>query len=348
MIRVSIVGASGYVGEGLIRAVLGHPECKLSLLVSEHSAGKNIGDVLPPLRNELDMVTVNASPEEIAEKSDVVFTARKGAETFAVAPRLLKAGVKVIDLGGEFRLTDTAVYEQWYKESHLCKDLQAEAVYGLPELFKERIKTARLVGNPGCYVTSALLALAPLLAADLIEPDGIIIDSYSGLSGAGRQYKPDVGNLFVDIDGNMRAYGVGKHRHIPEIEQVLSHVAEKPITVTFVPHLVPFERGILTTAFARPKRGATTEKALQATRAFYKERVAPFVRVLDRVEDVTVTNTVRSNYCDISMQVVERSNQMVIASSLDNLVKGAAGQALQNLNLMCGFEETMGLKGRSL
>ena len=348
MIRVSIVGASGYVGEGLIRAVLGHPQCKLSLLVSEHAAGKKIGVLLPSLRNELDMQTVSASPEEISAQSDVVFTAKKGTETFAVVPGLLKGGAKVIDMGGEFRLTDFAAYEQWYKEPHACKELLTEAVYGLPELFKDRIRSARLVGNPGCYVTSALLALAPLLAADLIEPGGLIIDSYSGLSGAGRQYKQDLGNLFVDIDGNMRAYNVGKHRHTPEIEQALSLVAGRPIVVTFVPHLVPLERGILSTIFARPKPGINTEKALDALRTFYHERQAPFVRILDRVDDVTIGNVVRSNYCDISVQVVERSNQMVIISSLDNLVKGAAGQALQNLNLMCGFDETLGLKGRSL
>ncbi|MCY3023864.1 MAG: N-acetyl-gamma-glutamyl-phosphate reductase [Planctomycetota bacterium] len=348
MVRVSIIGATGLVGECLIRAVLGHPQCKLALLVSEHAAGKKIGDLLPPLRGELDMQTVAATPEEVAAASDVVFTAKKGAETFAVVPSLLKAGTKVIDIGGEFRFKDAAVYEQWYKEQHACKDLLREAVYGLPELFKEQIRTARLIGNPGCYVTSAILALAPLLAADVIERAGIVVDSYSGLSGAGRQFNPKNSNLFVDIDENMRAYNVGTHRHMPEIEQALSVVAGQPIVLTFVPHLAPLDRGILTTCFARPKPGLTTEKARAATRDFYQRRGAPFVRVLDRVEDVAISNVVRGNYCDLGVQVVERSNQVVVASALDNLVKGAAGQALQNLNLMCGLEETMGLKGRSL
>jgi len=348
MIRVSIIGATGLVGECLIRALLGHPECKLSLLVSDHAAGKKIGDLLPPLRNELDMTTVSATPEEVAARSDIVFTAKKGTETFAVVPALLKGGAKVIDIGGEFRFKDAAIYEKWYKEEHGCKDLLKDAVYGLPELFKEKIKSATLIGNPGCYVTSAVLALSPLLEAGLIEETGIVVDSYSGLSGAGRQHSPKIGNLFVDIDGNMKAYNVGTHRHTPEIEQALSIVAGKPIVLTFVPHVVPMDRGILTMAFARPKAGLMTEKALDAMRGFYSKREAPFVRVLNSVDEVAVSNVVRSNYCDVSVTVVERSNQVVIASTLDNLVKGAGGQGLQNLNLMCGFDETLGLKGRSL
>ena len=348
MIRVSIIGATGLAGEGLIRAVLGHPQCQLALLVSEHAAGKKIGELLPALRNELDLATVAASPAEVAAASDIVFTAKKGSETFALVPGLLQAGAKVIDIGGEFRFKDAAVYEQWYKEPHACKDLLREAVYGLPELFKEQIKTARLVANPGCYVTSTVLALAPLLAANLVEKDGLIVDSYSGLSGAGRQFNPKLSNLFVDIDENMRAYNVGTHRHTPEIEQALTHAAGAPITLTFVPHLAPLDRGILTTAFARPRAGINTEQALSAMQKFYQQRGAPFVRVLDSLQEVAVGNVARSNYCDVSVQVLERSRQVVVAAALDNLVKGAAGQALQNLNLMCGLDETLGLKGRSL
>jgi N-acetyl-gamma-glutamyl-phosphate reductase len=348
MIRVSIVGATGLAGECLIRALLGHPQCKISMLVSDHAAGRPIGELLPPLRGELDMATVSATPEEIAAQSDVVFTAKKGTETFAVVPGLLKGGAKVIDIGGEFRFSDPAIYEQWYKERHGCKELLSEAVYGLPELYKSRIKTARLVGNPGCYVTSAILALAPLLHARLIEPEGIVIDSYSGLSGAGRQFNQKLSNLFVDIDENLRAYNVGTHRHTPEIEQALGFAHGGPVTVTFVPHLAPIDRGILTTVFARPKAGVNTQKAMAALREFYTRADAPFVRVLDAVGDVAISNVARSNYCDVSAQVVERSNQLVVSSALDNLVKGAAGQALQNMNLMCGLDETLGLKGRGL
>ncbi|HEY3322676.1 MAG TPA: N-acetyl-gamma-glutamyl-phosphate reductase [Planctomycetota bacterium] len=353
-VRVSIVGATGLVGECLIRAVLGHPKCKLSLLVSDHAAGKPIGELLPALRGETDLKTCAATAEEVAKHSDVVFTAKKGTESFAVVPGLIKLGAKVIDMGGEFRFKDPAIYERWYKEPHGCKDLLEQSVYGLPELFAEQICGAKLVGNPGCYVTSAVLALAPLLDGGLIERDGIVVDSYSGLSGAGRQFNQKQSNLFVDIDGNMKAYNVGSHRHTPEIENALTMYCGRgrqnypPLTLTFVPHLVPLDRGILTTTFARPKAGLTSAQALDAMKSFYAKRQAPFVRVLDALDQVAVSNVVRSNYCDVSVSVLERSNQVVFTSALDNLVKGAAGQALQNLNLMCGFEETMGLRGRSL
>lgn len=348
MIRVSIVGATGLVGECLLRVLLGHPECKIALLVSEHAAGKPIGELLPSLRGECDLSTVSATPAEVAKASDVVFCAKKGAETFQWVPGLLAGGAKVIDIGGEFRFKDPAVYEAWYKEPHGCKDLLEKTVWGLPELNKDAVRKAQLVGNPGCYVTSAVLALAPLLADGLVEDAGLVIDSYSGLSGAGRQYLPKNPNLFVDIDENLRAYGVGNHKHTPEIEMGLALACGRAPKVTFVPHLAPLDRGILTTAFACPKAGLTTEKAQAAFRAYYTAERAPFVRVLDKVDAVAISNVARSNYCDVAVQVVERSGQVVVASALDNLVKGAAGQALQNLNLMCGFAETLGLKGRSL
>ncbi|MCW8130876.1 MAG: N-acetyl-gamma-glutamyl-phosphate reductase [Planctomycetota bacterium] len=350
MIRVSIVGAAGLVGECLLRGLLGHPQVKLALLVSESAAGKPIGDILPPLRNECDLTAVAATPEEIAKASDLVFTAKKGAETFQTVPGLLKGGAKVIDIGGEFRFRDAAVYEQWYKETHACKDLLAESVYGLPELFREEIRGARLIGNPGCYVTSSTLALAPFVAANVLEDDGIVVDSYSGASGAGRQFNAKQSNLFVDLDENMRAYGVGTHRHTPEIEMGLTRAGGRPVKVTFVPHLAPLDRGILTTIFARPKKDAdlTTEKALAILRGFHTKERSPFVRVLNGPGEVAVSNVVRSNYCDISAQVIERTGQLVVASTLDNLVKGAAGQAIQNMNLMFGLDETTGLKGRSL
>lgn len=347
-IRVSIVGASGLVGEGLIKALLGHPHCALSLLVSEHAAGKSVGELLPVLAGECDLKTVSATPAEVAKASDVVFCAKKGSETFAWVPGLLEGGTKVIDIGGEFRFRDAAVYEEWYKEPHGCKDLLERAVWGLPELQKEAIRAAALVGNPGCYVTSAVLALAPFVAAGLVEDAGLIVDSYSGLSGAGRQFNAKLSNLFVDIDENLRAYGVGNHKHTPEIEQGLRIAAGREIKVTFVPHLAPLDRGILTTAFARPKPGLTTARALEALKAFYTSERAPFVRVREKVGDVNIRDVAYTNYCDLSAQVVERSGMLVVASTLDNLVKGAAGQALQNLNLMCGFDETLGLKGRGL
>ena len=350
MLRVSIIGASGLVGECLLRGLLGHPHVKLSMLVSEHAAGKSIGELLPALRGECDLLTVSAPPEEVAKNSDVVFTAKKGSESFALIPPLLKGGAKVIDMGGEFRFADPKIYEQWYKEPHGAVESLAQAVYGLPELNREKIRSAKLVGNPGCYVTSAILALAPFLSGGLIDTDGIVIDSYSGMSGAGRQFTSKRSNLFVDIDGNLRAYGVGEHRHTPEIEMGLGLAlgkSEGP-KVTFVPHLAPIDRGILTTIFARPKSGLNSEKAREALKNFYAAGRAPFVRILDKCEDVAISSVVRSNYCDVAAQVVERTGMLVIASSLDNLVKGASGQAIQNMNLMFGLDETAGLKGRSL
>ncbi|MCZ7647127.1 MAG: N-acetyl-gamma-glutamyl-phosphate reductase [Planctomycetota bacterium] len=347
-LRVSIVGASGLVGECLIKALLGHPRVELKLLVSEHAAGRAIGELLPALAGECELKTVSATPAEVAQASDVVFCAKKGAETFQWVPALLDGGAKVIDIGGEFRFRDAAVYETWYKEPHACKDLLKQTVWGLPELCREEIRAAKLVGNPGCYVTSAVLALAPFVAQGLVEDAGLIVDSYSGLSGAGRQFNAKLSNLFVDVDENLRAYGVGNHKHTPEIEQGLARAAGRDLKATFVPHLAPLDRGILTTAFARPKPGLTTEKALAALKDFHTPARAPFVRVRAAVGDVNVRDVAFTNYCDVSAQVVERSGQLVVASALDNLVKGAAGQALQNMNLMSGFEETLGLKGRSL
>jgi N-acetyl-gamma-glutamyl-phosphate reductase len=350
MIRVSIIGVSGLVGECLLRVLVGHPNVKLSLLVSDHAAGKPISDLLPPLRGECDQMTVSATPDEVAKVSDVVFTAKKGSESFALIPPLLKGGAKVIDMGGEFRFKDPAVYEQWYKEPHGAKESLAQAVYGLPEINREQIRGAKLIGNPGCYVTSATLALAPFISAGLIETEGLVIDSYSGMSGAGRQYIQKRPNLFVDIDGNLRAYGLGDHRHTPEIEMGLAMVlgkSEGP-KVTFVPHLAPLDRGILSMIFARPKSKMTSESAKQAMKDYYSKGRAPFVRVLDKCEDVAFSNVVRSNYCDIAAQVVERTGMLVIASTLDTLVKGASGQAIQNMNLMFGLDESAGLKGRSL
>ncbi len=348
MIKVSIVGATGLVGEGLIRVLLGHPECELSMLVSEHAAEKSIGDLLPSLRGECDLKSVSATPAEVAKASDVVFSAKKGSESFEWVPGLLEGGAKVIDIGGEFRFQDAGIYERWYQSPHACKDLLAETVYGLPELFRDEIQGARLVGNPGCYVTSAILALAPFVASGLVDEESIIVDSYSGVSGAGRQYSAKQSNLYVDINENMVAYAVGTHKHTPEIEMGLSRLANQEVKVTFVPHLAPLDRGILTTVFARPKEGVKRRKLEGALERFYAAMKAPFVRVLNTVGEVAVANVNRSNYCDVSAQYIERTNQLVIVSALDNLVKGAAGQAVQNLNLMCGLDEKTGLTGRSL
>ncbi len=345
--RVSVVGATGLVGEFLLRAMIGHPRARISLMVSEHAAGREIGDLLPALRGEVRGKTAAADPETIAAESDVAFLAKKGPESMELAPKLLAAGCRVIDIGGEFRFRDYAVYEEWYGNRHTCRDLLAEAVYGMPELARNRISGARLVGNPGCYATAVILALYPLLKAGAISADGICANCYSGLTGAGRQYNAKNSNLFVDIEANLRAYNVGTHKHAPEIESALADATGRRAKITFVPHLAPMDRGILATIYCRPLGpGAEPGGAMEILKAAYADE--PFVRVLDDPSGVATANVRGTNYLDVSAKLVERTETLVVVAALDNMVKGAAGQAVQNMNLMLGFEETAGLKGRSI
>ncbi|HUW33100.1 MAG TPA: N-acetyl-gamma-glutamyl-phosphate reductase [Planctomycetota bacterium] len=339
MIRVGIVGTTGLAGEGLVRVLLGHPGAQLACLCSDHAAGKDVAQEIPGLAKELSITLCPAEHDRLARETDVVFFAKKTPDSMRQIPKLLDAGVKAIDIGGEFRLKNPADYKQWYKNEHEAPGLLAEAVYGLPELHAERIRSARLVANPGCYPTSAVLPLAPLLREGAIEPDGIAIDSYSGISGAGKTS----GFSFLDCNETVRAYSPTGHKHIPEIEQELSAVAGRKIVVTFVPHLVPLERGIHTTAFATAAGNAGN--ALQILKDFYAN--APFVRVFDEPAQVTLLNVRCTNYCDISVALDKRSGKLIIVSALDNTTKGAGAQAVQNMNLMFGLNEITGLKHRS-
>jgi N-acetyl-gamma-glutamyl-phosphate reductase len=346
MIRVGVVGSTGLVGESLIRVILGHPQAEVAVLTSAHASGRRADVKLPALRAEIDLVLVEPRPENLVGAVDVAFLATKGPESMQMAPALLEAGVKVVDIGGEFRLKTAADYKEWYGNEHTCPDLLAEAAYGLPELFAEEIATARLVANPGCYPTGAILAVAPLLGGALIEAGGLIFDAYSGVSGAGRTYSSGARNLYQDCNENLRAYAVGKHKHTPEIERAVEHLCAQQHCVTFVPHLAPLDRGILTTAFCRPVGSSSTEELLEAAREFYAD--APFVRVIDDPGDVSVYNVRGSNYCDWSVKAVDRSGCVVVVTAIDNTVKGAAGQAAENMNLMFGLARTTGLTGRSL
>lgn len=346
MIRVGIVGATGLVGESLVRAVLGHPEAGVAVVTSAHAAGMRLDAKLPALRGEVDLVLVEPKPENLIGKADLAFLATKGPESMEMAPPLLEAGLKVIDIGGEFRLTGAADYKRWYGNEHTCPELLAEAAYGLPELFEEKIRAARLVANPGCYPTGAILAIAPLLKAGLIEADGLVFDSYSGVSGAGRTYSAKGRNLYQDCNENLRAYAVGSHKHTPEIERGIAALAGGDHRVTFVPHLAPLDRGILTTAFCRPKSGVATAGLIEAARSFFAEQ--PFVRVLDDPDEVETYNVRGSNYCDWSARFVKHSGAVVVVTAIDNTVKGAAGQAVENMNLLFGLDRTAGLVGRSL
>ena len=344
MLNVAIVGASGYTGLELIRILHCHPEVAVTCLTSEQSAGRKISDVFPTLRGRCDLTLENLEPVRVAEKADIIFTALPHKAAMEVVPTFLKLGKHVIDLSADYRLSDPEVYGAWY-EPHLNPDNLKKAVYGLPEIRRAKIKDARLVANPGCYPTSIILALAPLLKLKLINLKEIIADSASGVTGAGRAAKVD--SLYCEVNEGFKAYGVGGvHRHIPEIEQELSLLAKEKLVITFTPHLVPMDRGILSTVYAAPHTPTTTEKLVKLYREFYTGE--PFVRVLPQGSLPNTAFVRGSNFCDIAPLVDQRTGRVIIVSAIDNLVKGASGQAVQNMNIVCGFPETMGLDGLAL
>lgn len=344
MLNVAIVGASGYTGLELIRLLHCHPEVAVTCLTSEQSAGKPISEVFPTLRGRCGIVLENLEPVRISEKADIIFTALPHKAAMEVVPTFLKLGKRVIDLSADYRLSDPAVYGEWY-EPHINPAGLKKAVYGLPEIRRAKIKGAKLVANPGCYPTSIILGLAPLLKKGLIELSSIIADSASGVTGAGRSAKVD--SLYCEVNEGYKAYGVGgAHRHTPEIEQELSLLAGDPLKITFTPHLLPMDRGILSTIYASPKKKISTEILVALYREFYAGE--PFVRVL-KEGNLPSTAFVRgSNFCDIAPLVDPRTGRIIVVSAIDNLVKGASGQAVQNMNLVCGFPETMGLDGLAL
>jgi len=344
MLRVGIVGASGYTGVELARLLAGHPEIHLTVATSRQYAGKLLAEVFPNLRKRVDIRCENPTIEELIDQADFFFTAVPHKTAMDIVPRLLAAGKKVVDLSADYRIHDPAVYQAWYQE-HTSPQFLAEAAYGLPELYRDQIRTARLTANPGCYPTSAILALAPLLREGLIDPATLIIDSKSGTSGAGRA--ANVGTLFCEVNDGFKPYKVGgTHRHIPEIEQELSAAAGAPVTVSFTPHLLPISRGILSTMYAAlTSAGHGTD--LQALyEAIYADE--PFVRVLPAGVPPATQHVRGSNCCDISLQKDQRTGRLIVMSAIDNIVKGASGQAVQNMNLMNGFPETAGLMGAPL
>ena len=341
MLNVAIVGASGYTGLELIRILHCHPEVVVTCVTSERSAGKRISDVFPTLRGRCDLVLENLEPVRVAEKADIIFTALPHKAAMEVVPTFLKLGKNVIDLSADYRLTEPEVYGAWY-EQHLNPALLKKAIYGLPELRRARIKGKKLVANPGCYPTSIILALAPLLKKRLIDPQNIIADSASGVTGAGRSAKVD--SLYCEVNEGYKAYGIGGiHRHIPEIEQELSLLAGEQLTITFTPHLVPMDRGILSTVYAMPLKTTTTTELSALYSDFYDGE--PFVRVLPQGSLPSTAFVRGSNFCDIAPVVDVRSGRIIVVSAIDNLMKGASGQAVQNMNIVFGFPESMGLEG---
>lgn len=340
MLKVAVVGASGYTGVELIRILHNHPEVAVTTVTSEQSAGKRLSEVFPALRDRYDLTLEALDAERIAAKADIIFTALPHTAAMAVVPFFLQAGRKVIDLSADYRLHDPAEYAAWY-EPHLNPELLRDAVYGLPELHRDEIATAELIANPGCYPTSVILALKPLLAEGLIDTASIIADSKSGVSGAGRGAKVD--NLYCEVNEGFKAYAVGGvHRHIPEIEQELSLLAGTKTVISFTPHLVPMDRGILSVVYALPHSAIAVEKLHALYEAHYDGEA--FVRVLRQGEFPATAYVRGSNFCDIGITVDKRTGRIIVVSAIDNLVKGASGQAVQNMNLVCGFPENMGLE----
>lgn len=344
MLKVAVVGASGYTGVELLRLLHCHPEVAVTCITSEQSAGKPVAEVFPTLRNRYSKVLENLEPVRVAEKADLVFTALPHKAAMEVVPTFLKLGKRVIDLSADYRFSDASVYEQWY-EPHMNPELLEKAVYGLPEVRRAKIKGAKLVGNPGCYPTSVILGLMPLLKNGLVDHTTIVADSKSGVSGAGRSAK--VENLFCEVNEGFKAYGVGGvHRHIPEIEQELSLAAGEPVTISFTPHLVPMDRGILSTMYARLSASASADDLVELYADFYNGE--PFVRILSAGSFPSTAHVRGSNFCDIGIAVDSRAGRVIVVSAIDNLVKGAAGQAVQNMNIVCGLPETLALDGLAL
>lgn len=337
MYKAGIIGATGYAGVELVRLLLAHPGISGLSLSSVSFEGKPISQIYPALRGIVDQTLVDENT--VIAQSDVVFASLPHGLSEPLAAKCAAAGKAFIDLGADFRLEQEADYTQWYGLPYTQPALHGGAAYGLPELFRTAVKAARLVANPGCYPTSIGLGLAPLLRQGLVDTDSIIIDAKSGVTGAGRGLTQNT--HFPDCNENFAPYKVAQHRHTPEIEQTLGKLAGKPVTVTFVPHLLPVNRGILSTIYAKLAGDFTLEQLLEAYQAFYSAE--PFVRVLCGGETACIQSVKYTNYCDLSLHLDSRTGRVIVVSAIDNMVKGAAGQAIQNMNLLLGQAETTGL-----
>lgn len=339
MVKVSVLGATGYTGIELVRILGRHPEVKLTVLSSQSFGGQKISSIYPHLWEEIDLICNPQDLEKICAESELVFLALPHGQAKELAVPLLAAGKKIIDLGADFRLAPE-VYRQWYRLEPPPPEILARAVYGLPELYRALIPRAEIIANPGCYPTSVLLLLAPALKEGVLEPKTIVIDAKSGVSGAGRQLTLET--HYSEANEDVHPYGVAEHRHTPEIEQELSRLAGEKVTVSFTPHLVPMTRGILSTVYASLKKPLSPAKLQELYCDYYQKE--PFVKVLPLGKWPHTKFAYGANTCYLGVTVDTRTERLIGAAALDNLVKGAAGQAIQNLNLVCGYPETTGLE----
>jgi len=336
--KVGIIGATGYTGLELLRFLIRHPKIEIAALTSQKYAGIEIGQVFPALMDQIQIKCEELSAKRISEKTDFLFTAVPHKTAMEIVPVFYRKGKRIVDLSADFRLKDANVYEKWYQK-HTAADLLPESVYGLPELHREEIRKAKIVGNPGCYPTGALIGLIPLVKKGLISLEGIVVDSKSGVSGAGRDVVLE--SLFCEVNEGVKAYKIFAHRHTPEIDQELSQLARKEIRVTFVPHLIPMDRGILSTLYVCLKKKMKTDELLDVFHDFYGGE--PFVRIYPKGKLPNTRDVRGSNFCDIGVAVSEPDDRAVVVTAIDNLAKGASGEAVQNMNIMLGYPETTGL-----
>ncbi|MBW2568851.1 MAG: N-acetyl-gamma-glutamyl-phosphate reductase [Deltaproteobacteria bacterium] len=338
MNRAGIIGATGYAGAELVRILSGHPDIELTGITSRQYAGAKYSSIYPSMTGVVSLICEEFNMESFCDKVDIIFIALPHKIPMGIVPGLIKRGKKVIDLSADFRFKDVLKYEKHY-QPHTAKELLKKAVYGLCEIYFDKIKNASLIGNPGCYPTSVLLPLVPLLKKDFLNINTIIADSKSGISGAGRSLS--LAAQFCEANESFKAYKVACHRHCPEMEEILSAEAKKPVTITFVPHLVPMTRGMLTTTYVNLLKKTDSKEIRNCISSFYAKH--PFIRICPENLMPDTLHVKGTNYCDIGFKIDERNNRLIIVSAIDNLVKGAAGQAVQNMNIMLGLDETRGL-----
>lgn len=342
--KVGIMGATGFTGAELVRILLQHPEVELAFVDSRTYENQQFDEVYPNLKGKATMKAQSVDPENLPEDVELVFCALPHRISQNKVIPMHDKGMKIIDLSADFRLNDHKTYEQWYQTEHKRPDLLNKSVYGLPEWYEDALKKATLTANPGCFPTSILLPLLPLMKEGMVDGKHLVVNSNTGISGAGR--KPSPVNLFSQVNENVRAYGIGTHRHTPEIEQELSLAAGRDITLQFTPHLVPMDRGILSTIVTPAETGLTLKKVEDCYQAYYGSK--PFIRLLNN-DALPETKAVKgSNFCDIAWRMDERSGNLILVAAIDNLIKGSSGEAVQNMNLMLGMPEETGLDHLSI